>query len=346
MNAEQNEGFDNLTRAFGTSVSRRQMLKLIFSLTIAWFGGTITLGSGRAQSNCDSTPVNWENGNCFEGEIKSPIPGNVPTVNGCGPDPASGCPAGPFEIPQGYGDADFTPGCNDHDKCYEDCNYSSHAHCDSVFGQKLLYICSIAYPFPDTQMRLWRACCDELATVFEKAVSVGGDCAWIAAQQKACECCIVGLPTPSAPSRRGSQTPTPSASNLLPSVGFSGREPDKVSPVASYRLFLPLVVKSQQLVTWNGIAEYNGQTIGIQYLLDDSGGNLSGRQLLRDPKTGEFLEAGQVSGSRTGGIATWTTEANTTIQGVFTESSFTGTLTFPARNNEAGLTANLSLTRV
>jgi hypothetical protein len=345
MNAEQNEGFDNLTRAFGTSVSRRQMLKLIFSLTIAWFGGTITLGSGRAQSNCIVIVSVNSDGNCFEGENKIPIPGNVPTGNGCGPDPASGCPAGPFKIPQGYGDANFTPGCNDHDTCYEDCNYSSHAYCDSKFGNDLLDICAVSYPDINTLPRFG---CYELATDFEIAVRVGGDCAWIAAQHKACECCIVGLPTPIpiAPSRRGSQTPTPSASNLLPSVGFSGREPDKVSPVASYRLFLPLVVKSQQLVTWNGIAEYNGQTIGIQYLLDDSGGNLSGRQLLRDPKTGEFLEAGQVSGSRTGGIATWTTEANTTIQGVFTESSFTGTLTFPARNNEAGLTANLSLTRV
>src|SRR5437773_2044427 len=74
-----------------------------------------------------------------------PLPGYVPTVNGCGPeflDPLINAGV----IPQGWGKADFanggcTPparcGCNKHDECYGTCDADKKT-CDDEFRRELL----------------------------------------------------------------------------------------------------------------------------------------------------------------------------------------------------------------
>lgn len=109
-------------------------------------------------------------------------PGNVPTVNGCGPE------GGDIKIPQGYGKADYTGSCNNHDVCYEECA-TPKATCDDNFLQDMYNSCAAAYP--GVLNTLYRGGCYERAYIYYQAVSQFGGDAWVAAQQKACECCTV-----------------------------------------------------------------------------------------------------------------------------------------------------------
>jgi hypothetical protein len=95
--------------------------------------------------------------------------------------------------------------------------------------------------------------------------------------------------------------------------------------------------------TWTGTATYQSQTITVRFVLEESAGSLSGRLLMRDPKTLEYLETGEITGTRSGTQATWTTEAGSQVRGTFSGSRFTGTITFPAVDADPALTATLSL---
>ena len=98
--------------------------------------------------------------------------------------------------------------------------------------------------------------------------------------------------------------------------------------------------------TWSGIATYEGQSIGIRFILEQSGGILTGRLLMQDPVSQEYLETGIIEGQRfSDNQASWTTEAGSVVDGSFDQESFTGTYTFADFHEEIGITADLTLER-
>jgi hypothetical protein len=98
--------------------------------------------------------------------------------------------------------------------------------------------------------------------------------------------------------------------------------------------------------TWSGIATYEGQSIGIRFILEQSGGILTGRLLMQDPVSQEYLETGIIEGQRfSDNQASWTTEAGSVVDGSFNQESFTGTYTFADFHEEIGITADLTLER-
>jgi hypothetical protein len=173
------EHFDQLTRQLGAPITRRNMLKVIAGAAAggvaAWLGETPKLV--RATEACTFLR---SDGSCQPGTTKKPKPGNVPSSNGCGPE------GGSIKIPQGYGNADYTPACNNHDICYEDCQKPKSA-CDDDFYTGMKQACAAAYAGVLNSLK--RAGCYERAYVYYKAVSNFGDDAWIAGQNKACKCC-------------------------------------------------------------------------------------------------------------------------------------------------------------
>lgn len=142
------------------------------------------VGRGQAQaaptgSNETCTGLNADT-TCPPNKNKKTKPGNTPTWNGCGPE------GGAIKIPQGYGDADYTGSCNNHDVCYEDCGIGKDA-CDTTFRDEMYDSCAAAYP--GVLNSLLRFGCYERAYAYYQAVSQFGDDAYTAAQNKACECC-------------------------------------------------------------------------------------------------------------------------------------------------------------
>jgi hypothetical protein len=88
-------------------------------------------------------------------------------------------------VPQGFGDADFRPGCNNHDICWETCN-NSKAACDFAFGNDLRSACLATYGV----FSLKFAACLHVANIYESGVTLFGGEPYDAAQKKDCECCF------------------------------------------------------------------------------------------------------------------------------------------------------------
>jgi hypothetical protein len=121
-----------------------------------------------------------DDGRCPPNTTRRALPGYVPGTNGCGPAGA------PISIPQGYGDCDYSGSCNNHDLCYQEC-FTPKDKCDEDFRDQLYDACAAAYP--GTLNIPFRYGCYERAWAYYQAVSEGGGSAWVAAQQKSCECC-------------------------------------------------------------------------------------------------------------------------------------------------------------
>ena len=110
-------------------------------------------------------------------------PGYEPSVNGCGTD-------GGFPVPDSYfGLVNFTPCCNDHDRCYGTCG-SNRADCDSELSDCMKNACDNYFTLPITWHE--RAACRVTASVYWGTLRVLGGEAYESAQDEACdenECC-------------------------------------------------------------------------------------------------------------------------------------------------------------
>jgi hypothetical protein len=108
-----------------------------------------------------------------------------PTINGCGPSGYG------WIIPDSYGEANFTPACNRHDRCYGTCN-ESRLKCDFLMRKSMQAACKRAYPGKaNTKVR--RKCNGRARFYFNK-VSAHGLSAFEDAQSEACTCCSPGAP--------------------------------------------------------------------------------------------------------------------------------------------------------
>lgn len=175
----ESEPFDRLTRGLSASTSRRQMFRMLARAAAgglaAWAGGSALAPNSARAANCQAV---GGDGECPPNTNKRGKAGNQPTVNGCGAEGSD------FRPPQGFGEADYTPACNNHDVCYEMCDISKGS-CDFDFLLDMRQSCRATYSWN----LLYRAWCSDLALIFTAAVGLGGGDAWRAAQQKACECC-------------------------------------------------------------------------------------------------------------------------------------------------------------
>ena len=181
---------DTLTRVIATPAPQRSTWRAVATTAQAGFWAMIGRSllqpeSAFASSTFDPAVspgclIINNDGSCPSNTKKREQPGNVPTMNGCGPE------GGTIKIPQGYGSADYTGACNGHDVCYEEC-FTSQDTCDENFRDAMYESCAAAYPGLLNSML--RFGCYERAYAYYQAVSQFGDDAWIAAQYKACECC-------------------------------------------------------------------------------------------------------------------------------------------------------------
>jgi hypothetical protein len=100
--------------------------------------------------------------------------------------------------------------------------------------------------------------------------------------------------------------------------------------------------------TWEGAMTGVGPAAGIQFKLLEENGVVTGQTFYADPKTGELVMGPELTGSRQGANATWTTVTGVVVAGKFEGSAFAGTIQFPLEDpagNPAPYTANLSLKR-
>jgi hypothetical protein len=98
--------------------------------------------------------------------------------------------------------------------------------------------------------------------------------------------------------------------------------------------------------TWTGAVQGAGSiAVGIRFVLDEASGSLSGMTYVEDPETHEFLKDADLTGSRNGLSASWTTSTGLLITGTFSADSFNGTLQYPADDDAGPLTSTLTLNR-
>jgi hypothetical protein len=172
-------GFDDFSKRFGRTTTRRQALGLFgrtAAVAVAGTGAIQLIGGGSvAFAECK---VEYPPANLADCPNKRPHPGNMRASNGCGP------ASGGSRPPQSFGSASFTSACNNHDICYETCN-TPKANCDIAFGHDLVDTCKAAYA--GSPLRL--AACATTAIVYQGAVTYWGADAYEAGQKKDCECC-------------------------------------------------------------------------------------------------------------------------------------------------------------
>lgn len=176
--------FDSFTRA---SAQTKPAWALWQTLRGTLRGGiaAAAVGGATMQRATAATPASNcmmlnHDATCPPNTNKQPKPGNTPSANGCGPE------GGTIKIPQGYGSADYTGACNQHDYCYEDCA-APKSLCDEDFRDDMYDSCAATYP--GALYALLRFGCYERAYAYYQAVAQFGDDAWTAGQKKACECC-------------------------------------------------------------------------------------------------------------------------------------------------------------
>ncbi|PAP77082.1 hypothetical protein [Rubrivirga marina] len=169
---------DRFARALGAS--EQSVTRALPGVLGAWLSLTPEPAVAAPALTCEPVPAD---GHCPPTRLKQGKPGNVPTHNGCGAE------GGSIPVPQGFGSAAFTPACNQHDHCYENCSMSQ-AECDDDFFGGMVHSCEQAYA--GTLHTLTRGWCMNTAVAYWQAVAQGGAPAWAAAQVKACECCEGG----------------------------------------------------------------------------------------------------------------------------------------------------------
>ena len=110
---------------------------------------------------------------------KNPVPrqGYTPQPNGCGPEGWHDW------VPDSWAGVDFTSACNNHDTCYGTCN-SDKGTCDSLLVSDMATACQTQLQeYPDLIPY-----CENVASIYFVAVTVGGGGAYNAAQDQACDC--------------------------------------------------------------------------------------------------------------------------------------------------------------
>jgi hypothetical protein len=97
--------------------------------------------------------------------------------------------------------------------------------------------------------------------------------------------------------------------------------------------------------TWTGTLTYEGQSIGICFVLAQDAGKVEGRLLMEDPVSKEFLESGPVMGDYSVTRSNLYLESGSYATGTFEGESFSGEFIFAPAYAGESLTATLVMQR-
>lgn len=175
--------FDALTGAVGRARTRRDALKLLGKgmLGVAVGASAAPALGSRPAAAADECLVEYPPADLDNCPNRRHHPGAVPSVNGCGP--ADGIDL----VPDTFGIADFTNGCNVHDQCYGTCN-SDRLQCDADMADAMRLECTNKYGDSIAMIPLLAACY-KVADNYKLAVNLFGGGPWETAQKEDCECC-------------------------------------------------------------------------------------------------------------------------------------------------------------
>ncbi len=96
---------------------------------------------------------------------------------------------------------------------------------------------------------------------------------------------------------------------------------------------------------WFGLAQLGGDRLAVRVDLREALGVLRGVLYIGDPDVGELADVGQISGTRNGASASWSTPSGLTVSGSFETDAFTGTFRIP-RTGSGLVESVLQLSRV
>lgn len=98
--------------------------------------------------------------------------------------------------------------------------------------------------------------------------------------------------------------------------------------------------------TWTGSLTYEGQSVGIRFILAQKVGRISGRVLMLDPVTQEYKETGEITdGYYRENYSTFYLDSDSYAYGDFTGNSYEGEFNFADFNGEMGFNAVMTLQR-
>jgi hypothetical protein len=182
--------FDDLARASGGGLSRRQILGASLAAFLASIFPSLSRPTGAlADPACAGMRLPWTP-SCTDPVTKV---GYTPSSNGCGP-------ANKWYsqlIPNHPAGANFGDPCNEHDICYGTCGRVK-ATCDDTFLRQMMMQCDDAYGAvpADLEGSLRLTQCYQAALLYYEFVSRGGEDAFLSAQAAACDCCTCNRTCP------------------------------------------------------------------------------------------------------------------------------------------------------
>lgn len=201
------EVFDNMARALGSPMSRRQVIRSalvgIMGAAFAQVGVKTVRAAQAVRLCCRGIEFNPDTQCCTPSGIqpKRPItslaacPNRVANGRPCGP---NGCGSeGGRKYPDHYGAADFltccgrpgTSGDGSHDCCWGKCK-NDRRTCDSAFLECLGEACVSAYPGGgDIETHLRDGCLETALAYYLAVSSPFATSAYEAAQVSGCDCC-------------------------------------------------------------------------------------------------------------------------------------------------------------
>lgn len=182
--------FDQISKEAGQVISRRSALRLMTGFFVYSLFGTrfskakIQESPSNNLSKC--VPVIDIVG-CVDGYNRTPKPDVPIEVNGCG--------SGDADVPDSYfGVVHFTEDCNNHDRCYSNCE-GRKPDCDLQLGKDMATRCNSSLASIDL---LNRGLCYAMSATYTIGLQAAPPAneAYFAAQKKHCQCCLVGEQCP------------------------------------------------------------------------------------------------------------------------------------------------------
>jgi hypothetical protein len=194
--------FDDIAQIVASNIPRRKALKLVLTGFLAAALAEIGVESAWAARTCVCAGQLYDptTSCCTSSGVqpkhpmkdlatcpnKVPHPGYTPTLDGC------------TNVPDSWGAANFTPGCNNHDRCYQTCNSDKNA-CDNALHTDLNQACNAAYPGSDARSQIKLKGCLSASSTYFFGVQKAGGSFYRADQILACDCCATSdCPQPCA----------------------------------------------------------------------------------------------------------------------------------------------------
>lgn len=95
---------------------------------------------------------------------------------------------------------------------------------------------------------------------------------------------------------------------------------------------------------WVGVRTGPVDSAGVRFVLEESGGLVTGVMYFQDPDNSQYVERGAVSGTRSGNAVQWTA-GRASVVGTVAGDEISGTFTYAASDGDPAVSAQLELDR-